>query len=213
VFNVSLNGTSVLASFDIFQAAGGMNKAVVREFDAAASGGGTLTIAFSSVVDNAILQGLEIVPRAVAVAINAGGGAAGAFEADASFSGGTVSRGTSATIDTTGVPNPAPQAVYQTGRYGTFSYSFSGLAPGGSYQLRLHFAEYVFSASGARVFNVAVNGAGVLSNFDIFSAAGAMNKAVVRTLSVTADPGGGIVVSFSNVVDNAIVQGLELQSP
>jgi len=138
---------------------------------------------------------------------------AGAFEADAFFSGGTLSRGTSAAIDTSGVSNPVPQAVCQTGRYGNFSYAISGLAPGGSYQVRLHFAEYIYSSSGARVFNVAVNGAAVMSNFDIFSAAGAMNKAVVRNLSASADSGGRIVVSFTSVVDNAIVQGLELQSP
>jgi hypothetical protein len=213
VFNVAINGASVLTNFDIFQAAGSMNKALVREFNATASGGGSITIAFTSVVDNSIVQGLEIVPQAVAIAVNAGGGAAGAFEADTSFSGGSVSRGTTAAIDTSGVSSPAPQAVYQTGRFGNFSYSFSGLAPGGTVQVRLHFAEYIYSSSGSRVFNVAINGTSELSNFDIFAAAGAMNKAVVRTFTVTADSSGGIVISFTSVVDNSILQGLELQSP
>jgi len=124
-----------------------------------------------------------------------------------------VSRGTTAAIDTSGVSNPAPQAVYQTGRVGNFSYNIPGFAPGAACQVRLHFAEYIYGTSGSRVFNVAINGSQVLTNFDIFSAAGAMNKAVVRTFSTTADAGGRVTVSFTSVVDNSIVQGLEVQSP
>ena len=147
------------------------------------------------------------------IAINAGGGSAGSFMADADFSGGNLSRGTTAPIDTSGVSNPAPQQVYQTGRWGNFSYIIPGLRAGGSYQVRLHFAEYIYSSSGARVFNVAINGGTVLSQFDIFSAAGAMNKAVVRTFPATADSTGSITVSFTSIVDNAIIQGLEVQGP
>ncbi|MBX5457158.1 MAG: discoidin domain-containing protein [Thermogemmatispora sp.] len=62
VFNVSLNGQTVLANFDIFAAAGGANKAVVKEFTATASSSGTITLQFSSVVDQAQLNGLEVLP-------------------------------------------------------------------------------------------------------------------------------------------------------
>ncbi len=48
--------------------------------------------------------------------VNSGGGAANPFTADADFSGGTTSS-TSSPIDTSGVTNPAPQAVYQTERW------------------------------------------------------------------------------------------------
>lgn len=46
-FSVSINGASVLTNFDKVQAAGGANKAVIREFTAAASSTGQIDIAFS----------------------------------------------------------------------------------------------------------------------------------------------------------------------
>jgi len=39
------------------------------------------------------------------------------------------------------VTDPAPQAVYQTVRYGNFTYTIPNLTPGGTYRVRLHFAE------------------------------------------------------------------------
>jgi len=41
----------------------------------------------------------------------------GAFVADTDYSGSTSTQSTSTGIDTTGVNNPAPKAVYQTNRY------------------------------------------------------------------------------------------------
>jgi hypothetical protein len=48
-----------------------------------------------------------------------------------------------------------------------------GLAPGGTYTVVLHFAELYFTSAGQRVFSVLANGQAVLSDFDIFAAAGA----------------------------------------
>src|SRR5215472_4235393 len=62
------------------------------------------------------------------VQINAGGGAAAPFVADTDFSGGRNGSSTSHSISTTGVTNPAPQAVYQTSRVGTSTYTIPGLA-------------------------------------------------------------------------------------
>ena len=113
------------------------------------------------------------------VAVNAGGSAAGWFGADAYFSGGTASSTTS-TIDMSGLTNPAPQAVYQYNRYGNSTYTITNLTPNATYWVRLHFAESYWTASGKRVFNVSVNGVSVLNSFDIFAAAGAQNKAIIR---------------------------------
>jgi len=143
------------------------------------------------------------------LAIDAGGGAAGSFAADNSYSGGG-SYSTGATIDTSGVTNPAGQAVYQTERYGNFSYTLAGLAPGAAYTLRLHFAEIYWSSALQRLFNVEVNGTRLLTNYDIFAAAGGKNKAVVVPLAVTADSTGTIQVTFVSVRDNAKLSGLEL---
>ena len=44
--------------------------------------------------------------------------------------------------------NPAPQAVYQSNRFGTFSYTDPGLTANASYTVRLHFAETYWTAAG-----------------------------------------------------------------
>jgi glucose/arabinose dehydrogenase len=144
------------------------------------------------------------------IAISAGGAASGAYVADVDFSGGTVSGGTTTAIDTSNVANPAPMSVYQHGRYGIMSYVIPGLAAGQPYSVRLHFAEYVFGSAGQRVFSASINGTQVLSNFDIFVAAGAKFRAVVREFATVADAAGKVTVSFSASVNNAIIQGLEI---
>ncbi|WP_376796449.1 malectin domain-containing carbohydrate-binding protein, partial [Thermogemmatispora sp.] len=141
--------------------------------------------------------------------INAGGPAVGSFVADTYYSGGTTAS-TSNAIDTSGVTNPAPQAVYQSNRYGNFTYTIPGLTAGATYLVRLHFAETYWTAAGKRVFNVSINGQQVLSNFDIYAAAGGANKAVVKEFSVTASGSGTLTIQFSTVVDNAQVNGLEV---
>jgi hypothetical protein len=84
------------------------------------------------------------------------------------------------------------------------------LTPGNQYTVRLHFAELYQTASGKRVFNVAINGTTALSNFDIYSAAGATYKAVVREFNTTANGSGQIVINLSTITDNATIQGIEI---
>ena len=141
--------------------------------------------------------------------IDSGGGAAGPFAADADFTGGNT-YSTAAAIDTSGVTNPAPQAVYQTERYGNFTYTVPGLTPGASYTVRLHFAEIYWNSAGQRLFNVAINGAAVLSNFDIYAAAGGKDKAVVEQFTATADAQGRITIAYTTVKDNAKSSGIEI---
>jgi Tol biopolymer transport system component len=149
------------------------------------------------------------VSMAPAWAVDAGGGAAGAFVADTGFTGGTTYSST-AVIDTSAVSNPAPQAVYQTERYGNFTYKATGLTPGVSYTVRLHFAELYFSSAGQRLFNVTINGVQVLSNFDIFAQAGGKNKAIVESFAATADAAGTITIGFISVKNYAKVSGIEI---
>jgi hypothetical protein len=145
------------------------------------------------------------------VQINAGGPAVAPFVADTDFAGGTAVTSTNS-VSTSGVANAAPQAVYQSNRYGTFSYTVPGLTAGGSYTVRLHFAETYWTATGQRTFNVSINGTQVLSNFDIVAAAGGANKAVVEQFSATANSSGQIVLQFTTVKDNAQVNGIEILS-
>ncbi len=215
IFNVDINGAQVLTNFDIFATAGGEYKAVVEQFGATASSSGTITIQFVTVTDNAQINGIEILgggaPPSGGVQINCGGSAASPFVADTDFSGGFTASVTN-TISTSGVTNPAPQAVYQSNRYGNFTYTVPGLTANGSYTVRLHFAEEYWSAAGKRVFNVIINGTQVLTNFDIFATAGGEYKAVVEQFSATASSSGTITIQFVTVTDNAQVNGIEILS-
>jgi hypothetical protein len=60
LFNVSINGTQVLSSYDVFQAAGAKNKAVVASATSSASSSGAFVIQLTSVKDNALVSGIEI---------------------------------------------------------------------------------------------------------------------------------------------------------
>ncbi|HLG75424.1 MAG TPA: malectin domain-containing carbohydrate-binding protein, partial [Ktedonobacteraceae bacterium] len=106
-------------------------------------------------------------------AINAGGGNSGSFVADTDYDQGNQYSDTSSSINTSGVSNAAPQVVYQTCRWNaSFTYTIPNLVAGQSYKVRMHWAELTFQSSGARVFNVAINGTRVLSNFDVYATAG-----------------------------------------
>ena len=234
VFNTSINGAQVLSNFDIVAVAGQANKAIVLDFSAAASSQGEIVIDFTSIKDYAKVSGIEIlsdssgsVPAGsnegsasrdttTAVSgtttlaqINSGGTAAGAFSADEGFVGGTA-YSAAADVITAGVANAAPLSVYQSERYGDFSYTVGGLTVGGNYTVRLHFAEIWFTAANSRVFNTFINGVQVLSNFDIVVAAGQANKAIALDFNTVANSQGQIVIAYSTIKDNAKSSGIEI---
>jgi hypothetical protein len=144
------------------------------------------------------------------VSINAGGAAAGSFVADALFSGGNTFSNTN-TIDTSQIAGAVPpQAVFQTERYGEFTYTIANRTPGRSQTVTLYFQESFWSAAGQRTFNVAINGATVLTAFDIFAAAGGANRAIARTFTTTASSSGQVVIQFSRAggPDNPKICGI-----
>jgi hypothetical protein len=143
------------------------------------------------------------------VQISAGGPAAAPFVADEDFSGGATASVTHA-ITTTGLTNPAPQSVYQHNRYGNFTYTIPGLTAGGTYTVRLHFAEEYWTAAGSRIFNVLINGTQVLTNFDIFATAGGEYIGVIEPFTATASSTGTVTIQFVTVKDNAQVNGIEV---
>jgi Malectin domain len=143
--------------------------------------------------------------------INSGGPAVSPFAADEDVTGGATSATTHA-IDTSAVTSPAPQAVYQTNRYGNFSYAVGGLTANANYTVHLHFAEEYWTTAGSRVFNVTINGKQVLTNFDILATAGAEYKAVVEQFTIPADSTGKITLQFTTVKDNAQVNAIEILS-
>jgi hypothetical protein len=135
-------------------------------------------------------------PGDPAVSINAGGWNTGAFLADAYFSGG-VPFWTIQAIDLSGLTGEVPPVfVFQAERFGAFTYKIPNRTPGSAQRVILYFAESLRTAAGQRTFDVAINGTKVLTAFDIFEAAGGMNKAVARSFDVTASASGQVVIEF-----------------
>lgn len=85
---------------------------------------------------------------------------------------------------------------------GTFSYKLPIFNPGAGHILNLHFSENNKTAANQRVGTVALNGANILTDFDIFVQAGGRNKALIKTfnnLNLTA-----CVITITNTLINAI---------
>jgi hypothetical protein len=174
-------------------------------------GGGT-TIVPATVRDAARAADAVAPANADALDINAGGGAAGAFVADRDFvARGTWTYGVSHVIDTSGVTNPAPQAVYQNDRNGSVvTYTVPGLTAGAAYTVQLDFAELFWTRPGQRVFDISIDNAQVLANFDIIKAAGSPFKAVAESFAATASAAGTITVTLTATVNYAAIAGVEV---
>ena len=104
------------------------------------------------------------------------------------------------------------QSLYQRERYSTntggFYYQFD--CPAGIYEVTMLEAETYWSGAGKRVFNAFIQGRQVLTNLDIYAAAGGMNKplTLVFTNAVTNSQ---LQVLFTPVVDNARISGLQVR--
>ena len=160
-----------------------------------------------------------IVPGATTLRINAGGGAftdtsGNAWQADTDYTGGdsytfnSPSNGTPYYY----IAGTSERALYPDVHYSNDTFSYNLPASPGSYKLRLHFMEgdvYPFTAS--RLFNVLVNGNQVLTNLDVFTAAGGQDVALVEQFPVTVAAGSsGVNVTFQSVVATAMVSAIEL---
>lgn len=141
--------------------------------------------------------------------VNAGGPAIGPFSGDTSFTGGTVNQAGAPPISSESSDDAAPPALYQSERYGNFTYTAS-LAPNSPYTVRLHFAEIWWTSAGKRSFNVSINGVQVLTGFDVFAAAGGKNVPLVETFNTTSDSAGVVRITFTSLIDNAQVNGIEV---
>ncbi|MCL6591741.1 MAG: malectin, partial [Firmicutes bacterium] len=136
--------------------------------------------------------------------------AVGSFQADQYYSGGSTYSNNN-TIDVSQITsNPPPAALFNKERYGAMSYTIPGFTAGNSYMVTLYFAETYLTASGQRRFNVSINGATVLSNFDIYASAGGQNKAIARSFTTTANSDGQIVIQFASVTQNPKINGISI---
>jgi hypothetical protein len=140
------------------------------------------------------------------IRVNAGGSAytdsqGNVWMADTGFSAGS-SYSSNASIGNTSTPY-----LYQTERYGSQTYRFT--VPDGTYSVTLKFAELFFSGTGRRIFNVALNGQTVLSNFDIVAEAGGSDRAIDKLFTVQA-ANGQIAIQFTAVIDSPKVNAIEI---
>ncbi|HYF63473.1 MAG TPA: kelch repeat-containing protein [Herpetosiphonaceae bacterium] len=109
-----------------------------------------------------------------------------------------------------GVVAPASQSLYQS--YWSAvepCFTFAINVANGPHMVRLHFAEQNKTAAYQRVFDVRLEGATVLDNFDIFLAAGGRNAAVVRQFPVTVSD-GAVTLDFVRLTDEPQVSGIEV---
>ena len=201
LFKVLVNNNTALADFDIFAQAGGQNVAVDRSFPVSVSTGQIVIQFATGRAGTPLVNAIEILngtttastpPAPATTRVNAGGTALTdvsgiAWSADTGNAGGTVYI-TSANIRETSVP-----ALYRDARTGTFNYTFS--VPNGKYTVIFKFAELLYTSSNKRVFNVYINGAAVLSNFDIFAAVNALT--VVDRAFTSNVTNGTLLLSFT----------------
>jgi hypothetical protein len=168
-----------------------------------------MTITFTTLVDNAKLAAIEIVPSPTrpptTVRVNAGGpaytGADGrAWQADTGFSAGRTY------ANTVPIGGTSDGVLYDSERYGTMTYSF--LVSNGTYTVTLKFAELYWTTAGQRVFNVSINNQQVLTNFDILANV-PRNTALDRTYQ-TSVTNGSMTITFTTLVDNAKIAAIEV---
>ena len=149
------------------------------------------------------------------IAINAGSSTVvGSFIGDTDFVGGNDDApGHAITIPAAVATIAAPAAVYADAHQGGVTYTIPNLSPARTYTVVLHFAELFFTTANSRQFNVKINGTQVLTNFDIFAAAGNANfTAVVQSFANITPVNGNIVIAFTNGAhDQPMVNGIEIQ--
>ena len=147
-----------------------------------------------------------------AVDIDAGGAASGSWVADEDFSGGTALTYTNSVSTSSLSGTVPPSTVLQSQRYGSFTYTMPGFTSGSSHTVTLYFVENYVTGSGQREFNVLINGSQVLTNYDVYAAAGGQFKAVQKSFTTTANSNGQIVIQFSpGAVQNPMVSGIAVQ--
>ena len=150
---------------------------------------------------------------AVSIRVNAGGptytdGHGVTWQTDAGAGNGT-------TLDwgNIGIAGSADPTLYRTERYGTqLHYAFG--VPNGSYRVKLHFAENYFNASwpnggiGQRRFDVRIENAVALHDFDVLAVAGE-HTVTVQTFDTTVID-GQLDIDLLAAANNALLNAIEI---
>ncbi len=230
VFDVSLEGSTMLDDFDIVAAVGDQ-RGTMRE--STVTSDGAIDIGFGHVVENPLVNAIEIVEAGsggepesgVLHRVNAGGPAMQSLDsgpdwrADDTASSAFRNSGSNAapwgpvpSVDGT-VPATTPLAVFDSERWDPsgppeLQWSFP-VAAGTAVDVRVYLANRCgcTSAVGQRVFDVSLEGATVLNDFDIVAAVGDQ-RGTMRQWTVTSD--GIINIDLGHVVENPLVNAIEI---
>ncbi|KAG9439362.1 hypothetical protein H6P81_019527 [Aristolochia fimbriata] len=168
-----------------------------------------------------VVASLELLPEredsvesaSPVVSVNVGGSASVSaqggiqFQEDSYFTGGDVIS-TDAKIGDQG-----EIALYQTARYGNFSYHFHSL-DAGHYSVDLHFAEIVFTEGppGMRVFDIFIQEEKVVSSLDIYAHVGSNQPLILSNLEAYVNGKEGLSIRFQGVNGNPIVCGISIRN-
>ncbi len=110
---------------------------------------------------------------------------------------------------TSAIANTTDDVLYQTVRANVaFSYQFD--IPAGDYDVTLHFMEPWQSAAGERLFDVTVEGALTLDDYDIYATAGGQYTAVTETFTVNVTD-GTLDIDFARVSRVAMVSAITVE--
>jgi hypothetical protein len=111
------------------------------------------TYTFSSVNSSHTIAAAFSIISSVVYKINCGSNSSATPYSADQFSRGGTQRTVTNSISMGGLTDPAPQAVYQSERYGNSTYTIPGLVASENYLVRLHFTELYWTAAGKRVFD------------------------------------------------------------
>ena len=173
---------------------------------------GSITVAGSGLVRTCTVVQAAASGAFAARRINCGGPAisgATPWLADTGF----LSGGVWTTTATIANATSAPMAVYQRERSGSPVRYSIGNVPNGAYRVKLHFNDSSTAAkAGSRVFHVDLEGARVLSNLDVYVAAGGYRRALVRTFDVVVAGGNGLQIELTRVAGYPQINGIEIEA-
>ncbi|XP_068656852.1 kinesin-like protein KIN-14R isoform X2 [Aristolochia californica] len=126
------------------------------------------------------------------------------FKGDFGFHGGEVLKTDEAV--TCGGDYPS---IYQSARFGNFSYTFKNLSPG-EYFVDLHFAEIINTNGprGMRVFDVYIQEQKVLSEFDIYGVVGANKPLQLVDARVSILENQEMMIRFEGIRGSPVVCGI-----
>ncbi len=218
MFDVVLNGSTLLKQFDVIADAG-PNTADVKVFkDIGPAPDGFLHLAFVKGTDTPFLNAIEIVPgiphrihpiRIVTQDAMITDRSGLAWSPDNYFQGGRgmARQGT--------VEGPLDAQIYGRERYGNFSYAIP--VANGNYTLNLYFAESYWGPNGqggggigSRIFDVYCNGVALLRNFDMYKEAG-LHRQIVKTFQhLQPNAQGKLLLSFIPIRNYANVSAIEV---